>query len=188
MNTGSTLKEITMKLKNQFARFLFCCMALLAINGACLAQEPAKEPTMKDRIYFFQHRLIPQWTHQSGGAFFNDLNAGKSEKLIEAATKIVSPEFAAAISVKKYPDKNGILIRFAVPVEVPQCYFAYIYKDKNDNKFSLYTYEKTLDLLKEGNKGVVGLWSAEGGHSNLGARTYEDPESFVGEVQKAIQR
>ena len=177
-----------MKPKNRFASFLVCCMALLTINGACLAQEPAKEPTMKDRIYFFQHRLIPQWTHQSEGAFFNDLNSGKSEKLIEAATKIVSPEFAAAISIKKYPDENGVLIKFAAPVEVPQCYFIFIYKDKNSSKFSLYAYEKTHDLLKEGNKGVVGQWSAEGGHSNLGARTYEDPESFVSEVQKAIRR
>lgn len=177
-----------MKLKNPFARFLVFCTALLAINGASLAEEPAKEPTMKERIYFFQHRLIPQWTQQSEGAFFNDLNSGKSEKLIDAATKIVSPAFAAAISIQKYPDENGILIKFAAPVETPQCYYAYIHKSKSGDKFSLYTYEKTLDLLKEGNKGVVGLWSAEGGHSNFGARTYEDQESFVSEVQKAIRR
>jgi len=177
-----------MELKNRFARFFVFFAALLTVNGACLGEEPAKEPTMKDRIYFFQHRLIPQWTHQSDGVFFNDLNSGKSEKVIEAATKIVSPAFAAAISIKRYPDENGVLIKFAAPLEVPQCYFIFIYKDKSSNKFSLYAYEKTHDLLKEGHKGVVGQWSAEGGYSNLGARAYEDPESFVSEVQKAIRR
>ena len=177
-----------MRLKNQFARFIVFCTALLAINGACLGEEPAKEPTMKDRIYFFQHSLIPQWTHQSDGAFFNDLNSGKSGKLLDAATKIVSPEFAAAISTKNYPDANGVLLKFAAPVEPPQCYYIYIQKDKNGTKFSLYAYEKTHDLLKEGNKGVVGQWSAEGGHGNFGARTYEDAESFVTEVQKMIRR
>jgi|GEM_PF-1878340 len=177
-------------MKTKIIRFLVFCTALLTINASCLADEQTqtKEPTKSQKVYYLQHKLIPKWVHQSGGAFFNDLNSGKYEKLIEAASQIVSSEFSAAISIKKYPDENGVLISFAAPAEPPECYYIYIYRENNDNKFSLFTYEKTYDQFKKGHKGVVGQWTAEMAHKNLGPRTYEDLDSFVGDVKKAMQR
>jgi hypothetical protein len=140
---------------------------------------PPKEITIHQKIYNFQHRLLPRWTHQSGGAFFNDLVQDRPEILLMAATEMVGEEFARNISIKKYKDPEAVLLTFPPPKESPACYFIYIAKTKDG--FEFYTYEKTVDLFKKGDKGVVGEWSANKGHLNFGPRKYEDAESFVQE-------
>lgn len=164
---------------------------LLTISAHCLAAGEAqtKDPgERQERTYFFQHRLIPEWTHRTRGAFFDDLNADRLERLIEAASKVVSPEFAAAITVRKYPEARGVLISFPAPAAPPECYYIYIHRVGDGATFSLFTYEKTLDLLERGHKGVVGSWSADKAHGNLGPRTYDDPDSFVRDVQNTVKR
>ena len=162
------------------------CLALVACNGTWLASAGAqsKEPTTHQKIYFLQHKLIPMWTYQTNGAFFRDLSGGDSRKLLEVAAKLVSPEFSAGISVKPYPELNAVLISFPAPGQPPECYFIYIHGDPASNSFALFTYEMTRDLFNQGHKGVVGSWSTEGSHGNLGFRAYEDSESFVREMQK----
>ena len=150
-------------------------------------QVQTEEPTRKQKVYHFQHQIIPRWTHDSNGAFFNYLNNDRINRLIATASQIVSPEFSAAISVKKYPDARGLLISFPAPTETPECYYIYIHKNNDGNKFSLFTYEKTRDLFKHGDKGVIGSWSDKS-HSNFGTRTYEDSDSFVSDVQNIIMK
>jgi len=165
-------------------------LASLATVGTCFA-EPEKqpgEPSLHQKIYLFQHRLIPQWTHRSNGAFFEDLSNGKHQRLLDVATELVSPNFSNGISIKPYLEKGGVLISFPAPTEPPECYFIYISKGVPNGAFSLFTYEKSRDIFSQGNKGVVGSWAAGGEHGNLGPRNYEDAESFVKEIQGRAER
>jgi hypothetical protein len=101
---------------------------LLAIGGTCLAQaEPPRQLKPNQKIYLLQHRLIPEWTHRSNGAFFDDLSSGRHQRLLDLAAEVVSPEFAGGISIQTYPEADGLLITFPAPVEPPQCYFIYIF-------------------------------------------------------------
>lgn len=161
-------------------------LALVVCSGlwpAGAAAQPANL-TPDQKVYLFQHRLIPELTHQTNGRFFNALSKGDAQKLLELAAEIVSPEFSAGISITPYPEFDALLISFPPPVQPPQCYFIFIRRDKASNGLALFTYEKTPNLFKDGSKGVVGSWTAEDSHLNLGARTYEDPESFVREMRE----
>jgi hypothetical protein len=151
----------------------------------CLAEDPAtsEEQPMHQRIYFLQHRLLPKWTYQSEGMFFDDLMQNRTQKLMAAASDIVGEAFAREISFRSFPEAKGVLITFSPPKEIPECFFVYIAK-KGDG-FKFYTYEKTLDLGKSGDKGVIGEWKADGAHGNLGPRKYDDPDSFVRELQES---
>ena len=141
-------------------------------------------PSRHDRIYYFQHRVLPKWTHESEGEFYKSLLNGNYDILLETASKIVGEEFSNQISIKRHNDVKGVLLTFPTPVEPPECYFIFISKD--DNKYRLFTYEKTADLFSTGNKGVIGEWSSEGKHKNLGPRKYEDAEHFIQDLKDLI--
>ncbi len=163
---------------------LFLCAFLQVTACLCIADEStsSEKVSIHDKIYYLQHRLLPQWTHESKGAFFDDLMHDHPEKLLKAASEIVGEEFSRRLLVRKYNEFNGVLLTFQTPNEPPECYFIYIVKAKDGFKF--YTYEKTMDLFGSGDKGVVGAWSADGKHSNFGPRKYDDADSFVTELQK----
>jgi len=142
-----------------------------------------EKPSMHQRIYSFQHRLLPKWTHESKGVFFDDLMQGNTGKLMEAAAKMVGEDFSKKIEIWKYPEAKGVLLVFPTPNETLECFFIYIVKTKDGFRF--YTYEKTSDLFGDGDKGVVGEWTANGRHNNFDSRKYDDVESFVTELQKS---
>jgi hypothetical protein len=163
-----------------------CLYVLLHMNEhCCFAEEVTspKPPSAHDKIYYFQHRLLPQWTHESEGAFFDDLMHDRLDRLTRAALEIVGEDFSRRIQFRKYPESNGILLTFVAPAEAPECFFIYI--AKTEAGFQFYTYEKTIDLFGTGVKGVLGAWSKDKVHSNLGPRTYEDTNSFAAELQKS---
>ncbi len=141
-----------------------------------------KKPTLHDKVYYFQHRLLPKWTFNSKGAFFNDLMHDRHEKLKKAAIKIVGEDFRKKITIRKYIDVDGVLLTFPTPKEAAECYFIYIARDENE--FSFYTYEKTADLLGSGHKGAVCGWSPDMTHINYGFRKYDDAASFVADIHK----
>jgi hypothetical protein len=163
---------------------LFLFVFLQVTEYFCIADDSisSKEASIHEKIYYFQHLLLPQWTFESKGAFFDDLMHDHPDTLIKAASEIVGEEFSQKLSVRKYNEFNGVLLTFQTPNETPECYFIYIVKEKDG--FKLYTYEKTMDLFGSGNKGVVGGWSADGKHSNFGPRKYDDADSFITELQK----
>ena len=163
---------------------LFLSVFLQVTECFCIADDniSSEKASIHSKIYYFQHRLLPQWTHESKGAFFDDLMHDHPDKLMKAASEIVGEEFSRKLLVRKYNDFNGVLLTFQTPNEPPECFFIYIVKAKDG--FKLYTYEKTTDLFGSGDKGVVGAWSADGKHSNLGPRKYDEADSFVTELQK----
>jgi len=171
-------------MKFKLAKIVVIYIAFYLIAYKCYAQEePSQESTEHQRIYHFQHKLIPQWTHETHGHFFGDLSNGEIQQLLDFAAEIVSSDFSRGISVKTYPEHSGILITFPPPKEPPECYFIYIKRSIDGPNFNLYTYELTQDFFNMGSKGVVGSWSKDGGHGNFGPRTYEDEDSFVNEMQ-----
>ncbi|MBN1905060.1 MAG: hypothetical protein JW927_08185 [Deltaproteobacteria bacterium] len=166
---------------------LFALPLFTSVTGTDQKKEPGvtpkinqQGPSLHDRIYFFQHRLLPGWTFNSDGAFYKDLMSGSVTRVKAAATEMVSHEFAEGISVKTVGESNGVLITFPKPDNVPDCYFVFI--RQVDNKFMYITYEKTMNIADEGFAGAVCGWSSEGKHSNYGFQKYTDPDSFVSDA------
>ncbi|MFG6485482.1 hypothetical protein ACG04R_02290 [Roseateles sp. BYS78W] len=153
---------------------------------ASAASEAAKPgPTLHQRVYQLQHRLIPNWVHKSSGAFYTALAVGDLARLREVASELVSPEYAAGIKVTPYPALEGVLIEYPTPQTSPLCYFEFVHVNgKSSTGYEIYTYEKTLKLpgLDYG-YGVVGRWTPEGAHANMGGRNYQDAESFVRDLK-----
>lgn len=153
---------------------------------AAAASEAARAAVPQERrIYYLQHRLIPNWVFKTSGAFYADLRSGSLDRLRAAASEIVSPEYAAGIKVTPYPDLNGVLIEYPTPQAVPHCYYTFIHAvPKGEPGYAVYTYEKTVNFPgAEPMVGVVGRWSADGAHGNLGPRKYQDVASFVADLK-----
>jgi hypothetical protein len=153
---------------------------------ASAASEAAKPgPTLHQRTYQLQHRLIPNWVHKSAGAFYTALVIGDLTRLREAATELVSAEYAAGIKVTPYPPLEGVLIEYPTPLTAPLCYFAFVHMNaRSSTGYEIYTYEKTMTLPGlDAGYGVVGTWSATGTHGNLGGRNYQDAESFIRDLK-----
>src|SRR5688572_12101569 len=87
-------------------------LVAFTLSARVAAEEQEKELSVKQRIYHFEHRLLPKWTHGSKGAFFDDLAKGTPGRLVEAATDIVGKEFADQITVRSVSGTSQILIQF----------------------------------------------------------------------------
>jgi len=128
--------------------------------------------------------VLPDWTHNTAGAFFTAVMSGNDERLREVAAKIVSPEFSRAIVVQPDPANQAVLLRFPPPASAPECYFVYIANAKKKGEFRYFTYERTVDVTGSGARGVIGGWNKDHDHQNFGERAYEDSESFVRDVRQ----
>ena len=133
-----------------------------------------------ERVYYFEHRLLPKWTFATQGAFFEAMMNGHNKQFLAAATEIVSDQYADQIKILPYLEENAILLIFATPKMPPNCYFVMIQKSKDS--YIYYTYERTLAFGDDTFVGVVGGWSEDGAHLNMGPREYSDYQSFADEV------
>lgn len=162
----------------QFTTLAFSALLLVGSVVRAADNPPVDEQrALHNKKYNFQHRVLPKWTHGTNGAFYEDLRKGSSERLISAATEIVSKEFAQHLTVRRLPELQGVLITFQKPVEAPECYFVLIVKQ--GERYRYYTLEMGVDLFKTGVKSVIGEWVADGSHLNFGPRTYDDEASFI---------
>lgn len=135
----------------------------------------------KQSIYFFEHRLLPKWTFTSEGRLYDDLVLGNLETFKQAASEIVTPEFADQLTIKPVENESAILITFPQPRQLTHCFYVLILK--TGDTFAYYTYEKTMSFgEQDGVKGVVGMWSEDGAHSNLGPRNYTSAEDFISDI------
>lgn len=162
---------------------------LLALTTACAhppssqvaadrqANDAQQPPSLEQKIYFFQHKVMPRWSHESDGNFYQDLQAGFHLRFFQLAEEMVSAEFSAGIVITQLADKQAVLFSFPSPTAAPACFFALLVK--REQGYDYYTYERTIDLPGLPAAGVVGFWDAEGGHGNLGPRAYRDADSFV---------
>ena len=151
-----------------------------AVGQTMAYGEEKAEPSHHDRIYYFQHRLLPDWVHNSNGQFFSDLESGIHSKILDAAKEIVDVEFSEALRIESIPEKKAHLITFQTPIETPECFFILIKKE--DKGFAFYTLEKSFDLFGKGYQSVVGMWTPEGVHLNLGERKYITLDEFLDEI------
>nr|WP_136250605.1 hypothetical protein [Ningiella ruwaisensis] len=133
------------------------------------------------KVYFLQHRVLPEWTFDTNGQFFADLYQGDLTKLKGVATEVVSPSYASAISSEVIAEKDAVLIVFPEPKMMANCFYVLI--RKNGDSFSFYTYEKTMSFGDEDHVvGVIGSWSSDGTHANMGPRTYRASSDFIADV------
>ncbi len=164
------------------AALLLC--AVCASAPPLLAQpkeQPAGPvPSERDRIYYFQHKILPQWTYQSGGAFFRDLKSGTIERLRAAARDLVGEAFAREMKLEAKSREHAVLIIFPPPKEPALCYAAAVVQ--LDVGYAYYTLELTEDIMNTGARTVLGSWSEDGAHRNHGTRTHADPAEFLKEV------
>ena len=168
-------------------RWLFLPLLVLA-SLPILAADPvapappaaAEEPTPHQKLYYFEHRLLPKWTHGTQGAFFEDLLAGSVERLQGAAREIVGPEFAGALAVAAVQAPAGVLLTFAAPAERGDCYFAFIAKVGEGYRF--FTYEKAVSITGADIEACIGEWGEDGGHRNFGFSKETSREAFLAAV------
>ena len=146
--------------------------------GSQSGEQKMALPT-ENNVYALQHVLIPHWTYNSDGQFYAALQAGDTDKLKEVATKLISKEYANGIKVE--PLASAVLIVFPTPEKFTECFFVLVVK--KDQDFTVYTYEKTLNLegLEEV-AGVVGGWSKNKEHLNYGPRGYSSADDFVKDI------
>ncbi|MCU4674162.1 hypothetical protein N7931_00815 [Catenovulum sp. 2E275] len=138
-----------------------------------------------ERIYYFEHKLLPKWTYATQGSFFEAMMNGHNQQFIAAATEIVSAQYAEQIKILPYLEENAILLIFATPKTPPNCYFVMIQKSKDS--YIYHTYERTLAFGEYGFVGVVGGWNEGGEHLNMGPRKYSDYQSFANDVLTKLE-
>ncbi len=153
---------------------LASCPVFAADSPAPAATE---EPTPHQKLYYFEHRLLPKWAHRTQGAFFEDLRAGRVDRLQEAARAIVGPEYAGALVVEAVPVPTGVLLTFAAPAERGDCYFAFVAKVGEGYRY--FTYEKAMSVTGEAIEACIGEWGEDGGHRNFGFRNDKAREEFL---------
>lgn len=140
-----------------------------------------KEVPVSEKVYFFQHKILPEWTFTTNRKFYADLLEGDLSHLRMAAKEIISSDYAKGVSSEVIKDSGSVLIKFPQPKAMANCFFVLITKTKDEFRF--YTYEKTLSFGDNDPViGVVGSWSSEGVHGNLGPRTYSKASDFVSDV------
>jgi hypothetical protein len=162
-----------------------CCV--FVTGGILTAAEPppaaqVKGPTQHQKIYFFEHRLLPKWVHHSKGAFFEDLASGSTTKMVEAATEIVGKDFADALHVEVAQRGKIILLLFPKPNKTAECYFAAVIKTSSGYRYL--TLEADEDIMKQGVKAFYCEWTSSGAHLDFGPRRYDDEADFLTEVTK----
>ena len=143
-----------------------------------------KQPSRNDKMYFFEHKLLPKWLYQSDGVFFEDAKLGVVSRLFSAAHEVVDADFADQLKAKALENSDAILFIFEQPKRVGHCYYAIA--QKIGDTYIYTTYEKTLRLndteADEKIVGVVGRWAADGKRLNFGGRTYDTAEAFASDI------
>ncbi len=134
----------------------------------------------QQKIYYVEHRLIPQWLYGSDGAFFQALEKGDITYLKNAAAEIAGKSFAKDLKVKSIEPGKAVLLTFEKPANSPLCYYAIV--AKTDEGFAYYTLEKAIDFEDTGKISTMFCgWTADGSHLNFGPRGYKDEDNFVKE-------
>lgn len=166
--------------------FLLIIAVFLSACNSTQRQEVSSTPMQNEvptseKVYFFQHKILPEWTFTTDGKFYEDLLKGDLSHLKMAATEVISSDYAQGISSKIIKDSDSVLIKFPQPKAMSNCFFVLILKNKGE--FSFYTYERTMNFGGDDPViGVVGSWSSEGSHGNLGGRTYSNASDFVSDI------
>lgn len=175
-------------MKNKIYSVLLFALVLGSVQNRldCAAAEEPNEATHYDRLYAFEHRVLPRWTHQSSGVFFADLEKGSVDRMKEAATEMVSSEFAAALKVRNVLQPTGVIITFQHPPKPVACFFAFVTKSGEDHRYL--TLEMTEDILGLGFKSVIGEWTPDGSHKNLGSFKFDSEEDFLRELQRILKK
>lgn len=160
---------------------LSACSSIPESNLTAVEEsKPQEWPTYK-KVYYLQHKILPEWTFTSDGEFYSDLIKGDLSRLQLAASDVVSPSYANAITSEVIVEDGAVLIVFPTPKAYTNCYYVLI--QKTADSFKYYTYEKTMNFGDDDTAiGVVGIWSSEGSHGNLGARAYIKSSDFVADV------
>src|SRR5579862_539847 len=169
----------------------FFLIVLSLIGGMAFAPRPARaeapadpsqaKPTAHDRVYYFEHKIVPAWVHKSEGAFYSDLEHGETKQLFETAMEIVGKDFADGIKIRKIDKPDGVLITFPKPREAPECFFAAILKD--GSAYHYVTLELGEDMMGDGSKTFLCEWASDGSHLDFGPRKYDDEARFLSELE-----
>ncbi|MEN7343044.1 MAG: hypothetical protein AAAFM81_08865 [Pseudomonadota bacterium] len=142
------------------------------------AKEASEVPRSR-RVYYFQHRMMPQWLFESNGEFFNDMMLGYRMSLRDAAEEVVDADFAGALHVDYNETYDAVLFSFEAPDSPPNCFFVAL--QRTNDGFRFITYESTIPL-DDDVVGVVGEWRENGNHGNLGPRSYRTLEAFADDM------
>ena len=145
-------------------------------SSIILDDEHLDEKPRHDKVYYFQHTVLPAILFASDGAFFTDLKNG-DYKIINFAKDVIDDDFSKAMDIQPVRNMDAYTITFQEPKEHPECYYALIIKDGDD--YLYYTLERGVDLSGAGAPRVLCQWEQDERHIKHGVRDCEDLESFV---------
>ena len=143
---------------------------------------PASEPSRYDRVYFLEHRQLPQILEEDQERFFNALAEDGTSVIRYIWNTIVGEDGLDAISTEHEVisvDRSIVFIQFPAPSRPVECYAAAVVR--NGMEFQYITLEMTTDILGDGTKTCLCEWKA-GSHINYGPRNYADLDAFRSEV------
>lgn len=127
----------------------------------------------EQKVYAFEHRLTPRWTHDAEAALYADLRDGRVDQYRAAAREVVDERFADALIVRPFEDLPAVLITFEPPHTPPRCHFAAVVRTADG--FRYFTLEKSLGL-QEMNAAFC-EWTKDGAHHLL---------SFTSQISETV--
>ena len=168
-------------MKQKLLTAILALLSVLAVN----AQE--SKPTM--RIYDYQYRLLPMLAERTeigdAGMYFLGTPLKANEILEQSG--IVSPFKPAEIAVDTVSHKDGTIIvwTFPEPKEIPLAlYVAFVPENEH---YSVYTLEKTLNLGDE-ELWVIGGMTSEAHASYTHIPRPASPRDFTAELLKTLNK
>lgn len=132
----------------------------------------------QNAIYQFQHWQLPSWLEDHSTNIVESMDA-----LVAKACEKVDEQFAEALVLHRYPDKNIHVIEFEKPDKVKNCFFLAMKREANGLPY-LYALEKGIGFFGTGDVSVLFEQHPEGGFSELGGRKYNDLSSFVQDIDE----
>lgn len=131
----------------------------------------------EQKVYAFEHRLTPRWTHDAEAGLYGDLREGRLDQYRAAAREVVDGVFAEALSVRPLEDLAAVIITFEPPRTLPRCHFAAIVRVAEG--FRYFTLERSMTLGPDSPKAAFCEWTKEGSHRLLTFTNTVGAEEFV---------
>lgn len=141
--------------------------------------EAEKKSTRYRAVKSFQRYFMPRWIFKQDTDIITE---GSIAALVALAEEKVDGDFAKALKLHSYPEKNIYIIEFEKPQIVGELLFFAILREGNGVSF-FYSLEKGIRFFGAGEAGVLREWQYGVEVAELGGRKYNDLAGFLNELE-----
>jgi len=141
--------------------------------------EARKKSARYRAVKSFQRSFMPRWVYEQNNEI---IIKGSIAALVGLAEEKVDGEFAEALKLHSYPDKNIYIIELEEPETVGEFLFFGILREENGGSY-FYSLEKGISLFGAGDAGVLREWRYGVEVADHGGRKYNDLSGFLKELE-----